>query len=330
MTSPSSTRSRRLLAMGIGIALGLVLMEGSVRAFGLAREVGPSFTEWHPEEGVQLKRAWRGERHAPEFVMRFSTNGDRCRGPELPASYEHTVLCLGDSFTMGYGVDDGEEFPALLRAKLPAGWAVVNAGIGGQGNGRWLRFLAREGARLRPAVVVLQFCGNDYDDNLRERLYTLDAGGELVAHPPAAPSWLRSAQSWIDAVPGLRFSHLLGLGRQAAMPVAADVPSAASHARAGARPDRDLLHAIATRTVAAVRALGAVPLAVGCAMDPDDQRELAALLEGLGVTLLAIPTKEERPDLYYRIDGHWRAAGHGLAAERIWAELQRDCYRLPR
>ena len=179
---------KRALALCGGALAGLVLVELAVRVFVPVREVGPTFTEWHPTDGIQMRRSIRVQRSTPEFSMELRTNADGFRGPELPAEFERSVLFLGDSFTLGYGVDDGLEFPHRIRSVLPPGLTAINAGIGGTGNGRWPRFLEREGERLRPEVVVLQVCGNDLDDNLHEGLYSLDARGDLVAHARLRPA----------------------------------------------------------------------------------------------------------------------------------------------
>ena len=36
---------------------GLVLVELAVRVFAPVREVGPAFTEWHPTDGIQMRRS---------------------------------------------------------------------------------------------------------------------------------------------------------------------------------------------------------------------------------------------------------------------------------
>ncbi len=44
-----------------------------------------------------------------------------------------TILCLGDSVTYGYGVDDAHSYPARLQAELnrefPGGYSVLNGGV---------------------------------------------------------------------------------------------------------------------------------------------------------------------------------------------------------
>jgi acyl-CoA thioesterase-1 len=74
-----------------------------------------------------------------------------------------TLLVLGDSLAAGYGVEESQAFPALLREKIEAaglGFEVVNAGVSGDttaGGLRRLNWLLR-----RPVdVVLVELGGND-------------------------------------------------------------------------------------------------------------------------------------------------------------------------
>ncbi len=74
-----------------------------------------------------------------------------------------TLLVLGDSLAAGYGVDESQAFPSLLRGKIEAaglGFEVVNAGVSGDttaGGLRRLNWLLR-----RPVdVVLVELGGND-------------------------------------------------------------------------------------------------------------------------------------------------------------------------
>jgi acyl-CoA thioesterase-1 len=50
------------------------------------------------------------------------------------AAPERVLLCLGDSLTAGYGLDEDQAWPELLQKRLDRelpGWRVVNAGVSG-------------------------------------------------------------------------------------------------------------------------------------------------------------------------------------------------------
>ncbi len=340
MNAPPSPRprKRRALAALAGSLLALLALEVAARGRFEVREVGPSFSEWHPEDGIHLRRSIEVRRIHPEFTMEFRSNADGYRGPELPGQVERSILCLGDSFTMGYGVDDAQCFPARLAERAPRDWTVVNAGIGGTGNGRWLRVLEREHERLRPKFVVLQLCDNDLWDNQVEALYTLDEHGALVRHPPAPPSLSRRVQAWIDRVPGLSYLHVVGLARQvarrrasggAANPGADETSRGAGGSRSGAgpqdeqdaAPDLQLTLALVRATIERVRALGAAPILLQIELRPPFRAALEALAAETNTPCLSAPAVSERPELYFERDGHWNAAGHAEVAELVWNEL---------
>ena len=227
------------LTLACSLVVALFTAELLVRLFIPVRNVGPTFSSYDPYYGKVLKKNFSCTRSAPEFTMRFSTNSLGHRGPEPAAFPEHPVLFLGDSFTSGYGVNDGEEFPDLIRVVLEQrGGAtripVVNAGSGNTGNGYWLRFLRAEGEKYDPRLVVLEFCVNDFSDNIAEGMFQLDETGALKEDTTATlHQGARTAQEIIERVPGLAYSHLVGLARQAFS------ERSAPGSRAGATADAD-------------------------------------------------------------------------------------------
>ena len=83
--------------------------------------------------------------------------------PSGAADSRPVIACFGDSLTAGYGVDVDSSYPADLQRELDAAgyrYRVVNLGISGEttkdGLARVDRVLA-----LKPAVVVVEFGGND-------------------------------------------------------------------------------------------------------------------------------------------------------------------------
>lgn len=81
----------------------------------------------------------------------------------LRAANRPVIVCYGDSITAGYGLDDGEAYPDFLQKKLDgAGYAykVVNQGTSGATTKDAVAGL-RYVLRLHPAVVIVEFGGND-------------------------------------------------------------------------------------------------------------------------------------------------------------------------
>ncbi|MBA3913629.1 MAG: hypothetical protein H0X25_07185 [Acidobacteriales bacterium] len=62
-----------------------------------------------------------------------SINDLGLRGPAIPTEGKSTILCLGDSVTYGYGVNDDHSYPAELQKDLqaayPGKYAVLNGGV---------------------------------------------------------------------------------------------------------------------------------------------------------------------------------------------------------
>ena len=111
-------------------------------------------------------------REIPGLSYRVATNGQGLRGakdiaPRRPANGLR-VLCLGDSFTYGVGVDDRFAYPALLehllKERLP-GMAVevANAGVPFYDLFDETAYFLEKGRRMQPDVVVLQFYINDLE-----------------------------------------------------------------------------------------------------------------------------------------------------------------------
>ncbi|UCE58132.1 MAG: hypothetical protein JSU63_11870 [Phycisphaerales bacterium] len=323
------TRSRRWL-FGLAIALlsmflGLLLCEVGVRLFVTVRNVGPSFSVYDPESLKTLKRSFTCRRITPEFTMRFSTNSLGVRGPEPKAFPDSAILFLGDSFTMGYGVNDGEEYPALIRAALDkligvGRVPVVNAGIGDVGLGRWVKFLQDEAERFTPRVIVIQVSANDIADDLREGLYSVGSAGNLVASARLPDrNWKRSMQSIIEAVPGLPYSHLVSFSREVRFDGRSKLrQSPHPHAKARSSDSFGVLtNLILTRMLELCRSSEWPVLGILADDDKHLLSQVRGVFDGAGVSYVMAPRKDERPELYYHVDGHWTSEGHERVAELV-------------
>ncbi|HWA38245.1 MAG TPA: GDSL-type esterase/lipase family protein [Burkholderiales bacterium] len=298
-----------------------------MRLFVPVREVGPLFTVVDPVLGKRIKSDFRAVRVTPEFEMKFTSNALGFRGPPFTGVPSQGLLFVGDSFTMGYGVNDGEEYPALIRARLDARYGagrvpVINAGMGDNGNGRWIKLLRTELERFRPRLVVLQVMANDYDDNMREGLFRLSPEGRLQ-ELPVKVSAARALEPWIDKVPGLSHSHLYGLLRQA---IATQRNRGAAPSAPGASPPaRDaerLTERLVEEALLLCKSRGHEVYVLLVGIEGERRDGLLAVLRAHAVQFADAPGKAQRPDLYYRIDGHWNRAGHEHVAELLYAKLE--------
>lgn len=101
------------------------------------------------------------------------------------------IICFGDSLTAGYGTEADQTYPDYLQADLDAqgyNYRVINEGISGNTTKDGVNRLSHI-VSLKPAVVVVEFGGNDglrglrIEDsrtNLDKILSTLKASGTNV------------------------------------------------------------------------------------------------------------------------------------------------------
>ena len=101
------------------------------------------------------------------------------------------VVCFGDSLTAGYGADEGQSYPDFLQKNLERDgfhYRVVNEGISGNTTKDGVDRVAAV-VRMKPAVVVLEFGGNDglrgfkidtTRNNLSTMIVALKKGGAKV------------------------------------------------------------------------------------------------------------------------------------------------------
>lgn len=124
----------------------------------------------------------------------FRINGQGMRA-DRDYAYQRTpgvrrVVCIGDSFTIGYEVDVEQTFSAVLERELKAAGLpaeVLNCGMSGRGSAEELLYLERELFKYQPDVVVVAFYGNDLADNVRSALFKLDNGRLVDWNPEYVP-----------------------------------------------------------------------------------------------------------------------------------------------
>lgn len=226
MTEAAAPPDRRrrgfaVAAVALGLTVGLALAEGALRLVA-PQPMGPSALVAdavlldHLAPGLQGTVALPGL-----YTYRFSHDAEG-RRTTVPAGPEGapTVLLLGDSFTYGMGVDDGETLASQLAVRLASRGTparVVNGGVMGKDPTYFVRLMATRGREWDADVVAYVFYCNDFTPATEYLRFAPDTG--LVAVVPANPT--QRLKRRLESLPGVAWltghSHLVALLRSVAV-----------------------------------------------------------------------------------------------------------------
>lgn len=122
----------------------------------------PQATEFDKKLFYKLKNRRRFRYENKEFSNIFNTNSSGFRDVES-ALAAPSVICLGDSYTLGWGVEQTDTYPAVIESLT--GLNTLNAGMSSYGT-------ARESAVLSSldtsnvTFIIWQYCSNDDEENV--------------------------------------------------------------------------------------------------------------------------------------------------------------------
>lgn len=107
----------------------------------------------------------RASRAASRWTVHTGPEGYRTPAFAVRPSPGRTrVIALGDSSTFGWGVEDGDAYPAQLQRALTregGAWEVLNLGVPGYSTFQGRIMLEREALPLAPDVVLWSYLSND-------------------------------------------------------------------------------------------------------------------------------------------------------------------------
>lgn len=339
----------RMLVVDCSIVLACVLGEIGLRCAGYNRAyVNPiaSFHENHPLVGWRGRPNFVGRFRRPEFdvlVAHDELGFRRHEHQQPPERCRHKVIVLGDSFTWGWGVDQGEVFTDQMNLLMP-GYSVENFGLIASGTvQQFAMFEAYVRERLYPGdTVVVAFFSNDFGDstnpNHGRQLHAELRDGRVCLVPPQPPT----AERWKNKAK--QYSYLFNLAAycwdQCILPRDAPFPTDISMLGDQAPSVVVTRHFLdefrracaekhARFVVAYIPGQGELGESLG---DADRCRQSEEVVrrtffqcaESLGIEsidLLPSFLEAKRAGrferLTFRLDEHWNAAGHILAAEAI-------------
>lgn len=172
----SYTLSWKILSSWIKYFLFLLLVTTTILEVSLRilyREEAVSGTYWGI--GAFVQDADLGYRHAPGFrghayrenvfdsYFEISSESLRQRNVDEQAQYPERLLLLGDSFTIGLGVNEDEGFAHFIQTTLnPLGIGVINGAQTGYGVEQEVRFGMSLARKYQPTAIVINvFPKND-------------------------------------------------------------------------------------------------------------------------------------------------------------------------
>jgi lysophospholipase L1-like esterase len=120
-----------------------------------------ALSSWHPRLFYTLKPGVTGQFSNKEFNNTVAVNRLGLRDDDSSLQRPQ-IICLGDSYTMGWGVEQQESFPQQLEHL--GGQKVLNGGISSYGTAREMILLA-ETDTSNLSHIVIQYCANDYLEN---------------------------------------------------------------------------------------------------------------------------------------------------------------------
>lgn len=351
-----ASESPRTSALGgaVFVALTLLLLEGAL--FGL-RHLPPGavrspFTalaralyqsEWHiahaePACGrfePQLSYTLRPGRclfQNDEFRTELRVNRAGLRDDEASLDAPE-VIVLGDSYALGWGVEQDEAFPQRLEALTGA--RVLNAGVSSYGTARAMMLLERlDRSGLR--ALVIQYNANDFAENRTWQA----RGGSL---PPRDVQWyeklVATYQTRLGYRPGkyLRVAlYEVFLPRVVQRMAALGWPLSSGGAGRGEarRAEAEMFLQILAAAPVDLAHVALVVLEINRRSDDDPPSPFLPSLAALAATdprfagVSHLRTLDVMAELdgadYFVLDGHLRAAGQAKVAGALANALARD------
>jgi hypothetical protein len=193
---------RVLGALLVGLLALLLLVEGGLRLAGLGPQL--RINRFHPRLGWEKTPGRVSKKRTSEFDVTFAINARGLRGPEVPDAKgpgEVRIVFAGDSFCLGYTVEEKDLFLEILGERLRGEGrtiAVVNGGTEGYSTDQEALWFREEGVKYGPDLAVLCFYPNDVfwcgeGSYLRYPKPLLGEGGEpenLPLRDPGKDPWI--------------------------------------------------------------------------------------------------------------------------------------------
>lgn len=165
------TIRKKIIFAAISIVVLWAVCEVCLRLAGIAVFPTTPYADSSYEVEWELKPnfdgTWAG--------VSIKTNSLGFRDEEIPLDKqpdEFRILCLGDSVTLGYKLEEPQTYVAQLESLLnqqyrPRGFQVINAGVDGYATFQEFHLLKQKGLALKPDLILVCFVLNDVTEQFR-------------------------------------------------------------------------------------------------------------------------------------------------------------------
>jgi lysophospholipase L1-like esterase len=219
------------------------------------------------------------------------------------------IMFLGDSFVWGYDVENDEIFTSHLQKEFKNKFNIYNFGVSGYGTDQEFLLLQKYYEQIKPKVVFVIFCNNDFYNNSNNVVYhgyykpyfSVEDGKLKVQDTPAKISGNYKMLTFDKDHPILSNSHLIKW--------AAKMLYRASYNFDKNHDIEDPTHEIFKEMNNFLKARGS-KLVVGTI---DHNPELEELLAQENIDFIDLYT----PLRFSEKGSHWNAEGHKFVADKI-------------
>lgn len=205
----------------ISCLIAFIIIELYIRIFN-AQSIIPRYVDTSPYGIRKNIGNVRGKMITSEYSHKLTTNSQGFRGTKEYSLKKplnvYRIIVLGDSLTLGYGVEDEETFSAVLEKRLSSAKPseAINMGVSGFGTAEELIQLREVGLDYNPDLVILAYFTNDSYNNIVSKLFKVKDGKLVRDHESFVPAiFIRDR---LYKIPGYSFlsqhSHLLNFIRK--------------------------------------------------------------------------------------------------------------------
>ncbi len=202
----------------VAVTLVIALLIGEVAVRCIAPQNLSGAWRVTSPAGNLINDAGRVARHQfGERVVSYRINEHHLRGGPLGHS-KPRVLCVGDSYTFGWLVEEEKSFVSQLATRA-TNVEFLNGGAGGWGTAQYVSFVEEFGQSLAPKAVVVFLNFDDIRRSMEGGLWTWQ--DETTLKPAPRQNSERLLKQIVRKLPSyqwmLEHCHLLQLARSAAL-----------------------------------------------------------------------------------------------------------------